>query len=183
MAEPPGWAGFASAGLDANHEASGPHDFTVRSNPASPIGFAGHGAVRQRAVRSLTELIPPCDPLHARRCRVHRIPPRVSDDPDTPLGGAGRGGYAGDLRGASREIYENRKFLSRVDLRVQTARVTKPAKKRATQERKSLTGMTRVEKTLRVNQRMRRNSRPTIRQNQKACVEAQSPKQADSLQE
>ena len=31
MAGPaPGWAGFASAGLDANLEASGPHDFTVR---------------------------------------------------------------------------------------------------------------------------------------------------------
>ena len=31
MAEPtPGWAGFASAGLDANHEASGPHDFAVQ---------------------------------------------------------------------------------------------------------------------------------------------------------
>ena len=82
MAGPtPGWAGFASAGLDTNHEASGPHDFAVRSS-----------TVRQRAVRSLTELIPPCDPVRARRCRVHRIPPRVYDDPDTPLGGAGRGG-------------------------------------------------------------------------------------------
>jgi hypothetical protein len=31
MAGPtPGWAGFASAGLDANLEASGPHDFAVR---------------------------------------------------------------------------------------------------------------------------------------------------------
>jgi hypothetical protein len=35
----PGWAGFASAGLDANLEASGPHDFAVRSS-----------TVRQRAV-------------------------------------------------------------------------------------------------------------------------------------
>jgi hypothetical protein len=26
----PGWAGFASARLDTNHEASGPHDFAVR---------------------------------------------------------------------------------------------------------------------------------------------------------
>ena len=32
----PGWAGFASARLDANHEASGPHDFAVREPP----GFA-----------------------------------------------------------------------------------------------------------------------------------------------
>ena len=39
----PGRAGFASAGLDANLEASGPHDFTVRNS-----------TVRQRAVRSLT---------------------------------------------------------------------------------------------------------------------------------
>jgi hypothetical protein len=29
----PGWAGFASAGLDANLEASGPHAFAVRSSP------------------------------------------------------------------------------------------------------------------------------------------------------
>src|ERR1700704_3550697 len=28
---------------------------------------------------------PPCDPLRARRCRVHRIPSRVRDDRDTPL--------------------------------------------------------------------------------------------------
>ena len=42
MAGPtPGWAGFASAGLDATLEASGPHDFAVRSNPSSPGGFAG----------------------------------------------------------------------------------------------------------------------------------------------
>ena len=28
---------------------------------------------------------PPCDINRARRCRVHRIPPRVRDDRDTPL--------------------------------------------------------------------------------------------------
>ena len=60
-------AGLASARLDANPEASGPHDFTVRFS-----------IVRRPAVRSLTELIPPCNHLRARRCRVHRIPPRVS---------------------------------------------------------------------------------------------------------
>jgi hypothetical protein len=27
----------------------------------------------------------PCQPGHARRCRVHRIAFRVSDDRDTPL--------------------------------------------------------------------------------------------------
>src|SRR4051795_10358369 len=42
--------------LDASVEASGPHDFTVRISN-----------VRQRCVR------------------VHRIPPRVRDDRDTPL--------------------------------------------------------------------------------------------------
>jgi hypothetical protein len=36
MAGPtPGWAGFASAGLDANLEASGPHDFAVRGQHRS----------------------------------------------------------------------------------------------------------------------------------------------------
>jgi hypothetical protein len=47
---------FVSAKLDASVEASGPHDFAVRL-----------GAVRQRHLR------------------VHRIPPRVRDDRDTPL--------------------------------------------------------------------------------------------------
>jgi hypothetical protein len=60
--------------LTPTQRLSGPHDFTVRNS-----------TVRQRAVRSLTELIPPCNHLRAQRCRVHHIPPRVSDDPDTPL--------------------------------------------------------------------------------------------------
>ncbi len=60
--------------LTPTQRLSGPHDFSVRNN-----------IVRRLAVRSLTELIPPCNHLRARRCRVHRIPPRVSDDPDTPL--------------------------------------------------------------------------------------------------
>src|SRR3954451_5523742 len=50
--------------LDASVEAPGPHDFAVRL-----------GAVRQRH-------------LH-----VHRTPPRVRDDRDTPLLGTERGGY------------------------------------------------------------------------------------------
>jgi hypothetical protein len=45
-----------SARLNASVEASGPHDFAVRLS-----------AIRQR------------------RIRVHRIPPRVRDDRDTPL--------------------------------------------------------------------------------------------------
>src|SRR5437870_6083273 len=36
-------------------------------------------------------------PMRARGCRVHRIPPRVRDDRDTPLCGVGREGYRFDL--------------------------------------------------------------------------------------
>jgi hypothetical protein len=46
----------------------------------------GCSVVRPRAVRSLTG-DPPCNPLRARRCRVHRIPPRVRDVRETPLFG------------------------------------------------------------------------------------------------
>jgi hypothetical protein len=85
----PGWAGHISTKLDASVGASGPHDFTVRARLAK--GLAGprtirpvssktvSSAVRPHAGRSLTE-DPPCNPLRARRCRVHRIPPRVRDD-------------------------------------------------------------------------------------------------------
>ena len=48
----PGRADFACAKLDAGIEASGPHDFTVRSN-----------IVRLRAFQSLTGWTPPCDHL------------------------------------------------------------------------------------------------------------------------
>ena len=43
---------------------------------------------------------------HAQRCRVHRIPPRVRDDRDTPLSG-GRDGeaYRFDLGQAGTEIF------------------------------------------------------------------------------
>jgi hypothetical protein len=45
------------------------------------------------AVSSLTcPKNPPCDDDRARRCRVHRIPPRVNDDRETPLFGPGRRG-------------------------------------------------------------------------------------------
>jgi hypothetical protein len=49
------------ARLDAGVEASGPHDFAVRGGSALVFGAA----------------------------RVHRIPPRVRDDHDTPLCGVG----------------------------------------------------------------------------------------------
>jgi hypothetical protein len=84
MAEPPGWACFASAGLDANHEASGPHAFAVRSSPSSPKGFAGPGAVRLRAP-GIAHGKPALRHPARQRCRVHRIPSRVRDDARPPL--------------------------------------------------------------------------------------------------
>ena len=70
-----------SADLTPTSEAPGPHDFAVR-----------FGTARQRALGSLTgRKARPAIPSRARRRRVHRIPPRVSDDPDTPLCGTGRG--------------------------------------------------------------------------------------------
>jgi hypothetical protein len=48
---------------------------------------------------------PPCITCHARHCRVHCIPPRVSDDPDTPLGGTGWEGYRSDLGEAARKYF------------------------------------------------------------------------------
>jgi hypothetical protein len=73
----PGRADLTSAGLDAGVEASGPHDFAVRTC-----------VVRQRAVdRSQALSTRPAITSHAQRCRVHRIPSRVRDDRDTPLQG------------------------------------------------------------------------------------------------
>jgi hypothetical protein len=61
--------------LDASIGASGPHDFAVRCNISRP-----------RAVdRSRIQRTRPAIPSRAKRCRVHRIPPRVRDDRDTPL--------------------------------------------------------------------------------------------------
>src|SRR3982075_4370006 len=63
----PGRADLPSTRLDASVGASGPHDFAVRCNIS-----------RQRALLSLTSLSTrPAIPSQARRCRVHRIPPRV----------------------------------------------------------------------------------------------------------
>ena len=50
-----------------------------------------------RAGKSLTGFIPPCDPLRARRCRGHRIQPRVRDDRDTPLCGVDVASHRCDL--------------------------------------------------------------------------------------
>jgi hypothetical protein len=65
--------------LDASVGASGPHDFAVRCNISRP-----------RAVdRSRIQRTRPAIPSRAKRCRVHRIPPHVRDDRDTPLCRAG----------------------------------------------------------------------------------------------
>src|SRR3984893_592242 len=71
----PGWADLTSANLTP---ASGCQDHTT-----SP--YAGNIS-RPRAVdRSQASSTRPAIPSHAKRCRVHRDPPRVRDDRDTPL--------------------------------------------------------------------------------------------------
>ena len=62
----PGRADSPFRRLDANHEAPGPHDFTVR-----------FGTARPHALRSLRPK-PPAIPSRARRRRVHRIPSQRS---------------------------------------------------------------------------------------------------------
>src|SRR5258705_3757072 len=61
--------------LDASVGASGPHDFAVRCNISRPLAVD----------RSRSQRTRPAIPSRAKRCRVHRIPPRVRDDHDTPL--------------------------------------------------------------------------------------------------
>src|SRR5205814_7495934 len=71
----PGRADFASAKLDAGVEASGPHDFAVRSN-----------IVRLRARASLTGWTPPCDSDCAPTLpRPPHPVPNVRDGRETPL--------------------------------------------------------------------------------------------------
>src|SRR5450631_1409886 len=61
--------------LDASVGASGPHDFAVREKRLS--------SARRLSLKSLSTR--PAIPSRAKRCRVHRNPPRVRDDHDTPL--------------------------------------------------------------------------------------------------
>src|SRR5712664_3362703 len=71
----PGWADKTSANLTS---ASGRQDHTT--SPSAAI------VSRQRAVdRSRIQRTRPAIPSRAKRYRVHRIPPRVRDDHDTPL--------------------------------------------------------------------------------------------------
>jgi hypothetical protein len=66
--------------LDAGIEASGPHDLTVR---ACAVRRSRPGNAHRR---------PALQSPARQRCRGHRILPRVRDDRDTPLSGAGRRG-------------------------------------------------------------------------------------------
>src|SRR6266704_3962656 len=72
----PGRADLNIRELDASVGASGPHDFAVRCNISRPLAVDRSQAFRQPA---------PATTLRAKRCRVHRTPPRVRDDHDTPL--------------------------------------------------------------------------------------------------
>src|SRR6266478_5465279 len=71
----PGWADLNSANLTP---ASGRQDHTT-----SP--YAATSLVRSLLIAHRPFANPPCNPSRAKRCRVHRIPPRVRDDHDTPL--------------------------------------------------------------------------------------------------
>ena len=85
----PGWAGCISARLDASIGAPGPHDFAVRdrharglAGPSCRPASSGKGGLQRRssARRPIAHgKSRPAIPLRARRCRVHRIPPRVRD--------------------------------------------------------------------------------------------------------
>src|ERR1700681_2326078 len=73
----PGWADKTSANLTP---ASGRQDHTILLSAAI--------VSRQRAVdRSRIRRTRPAIPSRAKRCRVHRIPPRVRDDREPPLDG------------------------------------------------------------------------------------------------
>jgi hypothetical protein len=71
---PPGRVGKTSVNLTP---APGRQDHTTSPYAHAPFVLRA-GSRSRRAIR-------PATPSHARRCRVHRIPPRVRDDRDTPL--------------------------------------------------------------------------------------------------
>jgi hypothetical protein len=70
----PGWADPPSDNLTP---ASRRQDHTTSPSATESV-------VRVPSDRSRIE-DPPCITSHAQRCRIHRIPPRVRDDRDTPL--------------------------------------------------------------------------------------------------
>src|SRR5712671_2127827 len=75
----PGWADLNSANLTP---ASGRQDHTT-----SP--YAATSLVRSLGDRSQASSTCPAIPSRAKRCRVHRIPPRVRDDGQRPSSGVG----------------------------------------------------------------------------------------------
>jgi hypothetical protein len=83
----------ASTRFDAGIEASGPHDFAVRSSIS-----------RQRAIDGSRETRPAIS-SRAQCCRVHRIPSRVRDDRDRPSLERDGAGYESDLGEARRNIF------------------------------------------------------------------------------
>ena len=99
MAEPPGWAGFASAGLDANLEASGPHDFTVREqHRSSARRLIAHGVDPALPSRATPDAA--ASTASRPASLTIRIRPSVGQDGE---------GYAGDLGAASRIISDSQK--------------------------------------------------------------------------
>ena len=71
----PGWADATPQNLTP---ASGRQDHTI-------LPYAATSLVRSLGDRSQVSSTRPAIPSRAKRCRVHRIPPRVRDDRDTPL--------------------------------------------------------------------------------------------------
>ena len=69
----PGWTVFATSALDTSN---GCRNHTLLPYASAPFVCAPVDRSRKPALRSA---------LARRRCRVHRIPPRVRDDRDTPL--------------------------------------------------------------------------------------------------
>jgi hypothetical protein len=58
------------------------------ASPSASAPFVSSPWIAHRLLRTR-----PAIPSRAQRCRVHRIPPRVRDDRDTPLGGTRRRGF------------------------------------------------------------------------------------------
>ena len=87
-AREPGRATTSRQGLTHRPRASGPHDFSVRGRPHR--AFQGWRVLTQDADeaavtapcriadRNVSRDCPPCHHVARRRCRVHRIPARIS---------------------------------------------------------------------------------------------------------
>src|SRR5882757_9201340 len=91
----PGRADLPSANLTP---ASGRQDHTILPSAKASL-------VRSLGDRSQASSTRPAITSRAKRCRVHRIPPRVRDDRDTPLWGTRRRGSRTDLGQAGMEIF------------------------------------------------------------------------------